>query len=58
MGWIAVENQKLMYQRLNQKALRADTYKNIKEATNALQQDLAPRSEGIIYLFASIRYFQ
>ena len=29
MAWIAVENQKLMYQRMNQNALRADTYKNI-----------------------------
>ena len=47
MAWVAVENQKLMFQRLNQKSLRADTYKNIKEATEALQVELAPREDGI-----------
>lgn len=40
MGWIAVENQKLMYQRLNQKALRADTYQNIRETTDKIRADL------------------
>ena len=33
MGWVVVENQRLNYQRQNQKALRADSYKNIREAT-------------------------
>ena len=47
MAWIAVENQKLNFQRQNQKALRADTYKNIKEVTNQLRQELAPREDGI-----------
>ena len=47
MAWVTVENQKLMYQRLNQKALRADTYRNIKEATEAFQLELAPREDGI-----------
>ena len=47
MGWIAVENQKLMYQRLNQKALRADTYQNISETTDKIRADLAPRTDGM-----------
>ena len=47
MAWVAVENQKLMYQRVNQKALRADTYKNVQEATKSLKADLAPRQDGM-----------
>ena len=47
MAWVAVENQKLMFQRMNQKALRADTYKNIRDATAALQLELAPREDGM-----------
>ena len=41
MAWVSVENQKLMYQRMNQKALRADTYKNVQEATQILRQELS-----------------
>ena len=47
MAWVAVENQKLMYQRCNQKALRADTYKNVQDATKTLKADLAPRQDGM-----------
>jgi hypothetical protein len=47
MAWVAVENQKLMFQRMNQKALRADTYKNLQEATENLRNELAPREEGM-----------
>ena len=47
MAWVAVENQKLMFQRMNQKALRADTYKNIKEATEMQRNELAPREDGM-----------
>ena len=47
MGWLAVENQKLAYQRLNQKALRADSYKNVREATEERRRDLAPREDGM-----------
>ena len=47
LSLISVENQKLNFQRKNQKALRADTYKNIKEATESLQQELAPREDGV-----------
>ena len=47
MAWLAVENQKLEYQRLNQKALRADSYKNVREATEERRRDLAPREDGM-----------
>ena len=47
MAWVAVEDQKLNFQRQNQKALRADTYKNIKEVTDQRKADLAPREEGM-----------
>ena len=47
MAWVAVENQKLMYQRMNQKALRADSYINIKEATEKLRNELSPRQDGM-----------
>ena len=47
MGWITVENQKLMYQRLNQKALLADTYQNICETADKRRLELAPRTDGM-----------
>ena len=47
MAWVSVENQKLTFQRLNQKALRADTYKNLKEETQKLHEDLSPREDGM-----------
>ena len=47
MAWLAVENQKLAYQRLNQKALRADSYKNVREATEERRPDLVPREDGM-----------
>ena len=49
MAWIAVEDQKLMFQRMNQKALRADSYKNIQEATEQLRSELAPREDGVFH---------
>ena len=49
MGWIAVENQKLMYQRMNQKALRADTYQNIHKIIDDRRLELAPRSDGMFH---------
>ena len=45
MSWLATENQKLEYQRRNQKALRADSYKNVREATEERRRDLAPRED-------------
>ena len=47
ISWLAVENQKLTYQRMNQKALRADSYKNVKEATDERRRELAPREDGM-----------
>ena len=47
MGWVTVESQRLNYQRQNQKALRADSYKNVKEAIEERRNDLAPREDGM-----------
>ena len=47
MAWLCVENQRLNYQRQNQKALRADTYRNLREATLERQRDLEPRADGL-----------
>ena len=47
MGWVTVEDQRLNYQRQNQKALRADTYKNVKEAIEERRHELAPREDGM-----------
>ena len=47
MAWVSVENQKLNFQRLNQKALRADTYKNIQEVTLQRNKEMAPREDGM-----------
>ena len=47
MAWVVVERQRLNFQRQNQKALRADTYKNVKEATEERRQALAPREDGM-----------
>ena len=45
--WVVVESQRLNFQRQNQKALRADSYKNVKEATEERRRDLAPREDGM-----------
>ena len=47
MAWVSVEDQKLNFQRQNQKALRADTYKNIREATEQRLTGLGPREDGM-----------
>ena len=47
MAWVTIENQRLAYQKLNQKALRADTYKSLKEATEERARELAPRGDGM-----------
>ena len=47
MGWLTVEDQRLAYQSLNQKALRADSYKNIQQATEARMRELNPREDGV-----------
>ena len=45
MAWVATEDQRLNYQLLNQKALRADSYKNVQEATEERMR--APREDGL-----------
>ena len=47
ISWLAVENQKLEYQRRNQKALRADSYKNVREAADERRCDLNPHEDGM-----------
>ena len=47
MAWFHIENQRLQYQRQNQKTLRADTYKTIRELTDQRQRELAPRGDGL-----------
>ena len=48
MAQVTVENQRLNYQSQNQKSLRADTYKNVKEATAERIRELGgPRADGI-----------
>ena len=37
MAWVTTESQRLSFQRQNQKELRCDTYKNVKEVVNARQ---------------------
>ena len=40
-AWVTCENQKLNWMRLNQKTLRAETFKNIQEAVAEQQQERA-----------------
>ena len=47
MMWVSIENQRLNYQRFNQKALRADSYKSVREATEERIRDAGPRSDQI-----------
>ena len=47
MGWMLTENQRLLYQLLNQKALRADSYKNVKQVVDERREELAPREDGM-----------
>ena len=47
MAWILIENQRLNYQRLNQKALRADSYKSVKEATEERIRQAGPRADEL-----------
>ena len=47
MGWVQVEDQRLNFQSQNQKALRADSYKNVKQATEERMRELGPREDGL-----------
>ena len=45
MAWLVVEDQRLNYQNQNQKALRADSYINVREATEERMR--APRADAL-----------
>ena len=48
MAWVLIENQRLNYQRQNQKALRADSYKSVREATEERIREAGPRSDELL----------
>lgn len=45
--WMTTEDQKLNYQSLNQKALRADTYRNVRDIINARQLEITSRGDAL-----------
>ena len=47
MAYITVENQRLNYHRQNQKALRADTYRSVREATEERIREAGSRADAI-----------
>mgnify|MGYP001204933651 CR=1 FL=1 len=47
MGWVVTENQRLNYVAMNQKALRADTYKNVKELSEERTREAGPRADAV-----------
>ena len=47
VGWINIESQRLIYQALNQKALRADTYQNVREATDERIREAGSRADNL-----------
>ena len=47
MVWVAIENQRLLYLRLNQKALRADSYKSVKAATEEQIRETGPIADQV-----------
>ena len=47
MAWCSVEDQRLKYQRQNQKALRADSYRSVKEVVEERMRELAPRQDAL-----------
>ena len=47
MAYISVENQRLNFHRQNQKALRADTYRSVKQATEERIREAGSRADAI-----------
>ena len=47
MSYVTVENQRLNYQDMNQKALRADSYKSVKEATEERIREAGARADQV-----------
>ena len=46
-AWFQIEDQRLNYQRLNQNALRADSYRNVREMVEDQRRALVPREDGL-----------
>ena len=49
MAFVHVENQRLNFQSQNQKALRADSYKNVREATDERMREISPREDRMYH---------
>ena len=47
MAWFLIENQRLEFQKKNQKALRADTYRSVQQMAQERHRQLVPRTDGI-----------
>ena len=47
VSWVTIENQRLLYQELNQKALRADSYRSVRQAVEERAQEIRPRADGL-----------
>ena len=45
--WLGTQNMRLNYQEQNQKALRADTYRNVKRVVDSRRLTLATRGDGL-----------
>ena len=45
--WLVTQNMRLNYQEQNQKALRADTYRNVKRVVDSRRLRLATRGDGL-----------
>ena len=45
--WLVTQNMRLNYQEQNQKALRADTYRNVKRVVDSRRLTLATRGDGL-----------
>ena len=55
MAWVTVENQRLTFQQLNQKTLRADSYKSVKQAVEDRRRELELRADTDFNENSSIR---
>ena len=49
VAWVQIESQRLLYQTLNQKALRADSYKNVRQATEERINDKGARADQMYH---------
>ena len=47
MGLVTTDNQRLNWQAMNQPALCADSYKNVREATEEKIREAGPRADAV-----------